>query len=387
MINNNTYHNYNNMDNQHNIVNRCNVCILDLACEIQYMICEHLCIVDRMSLKFTCWELNQLIDKELMDLEPFIRERIKDFIQPDEFLNLLEYEVISGSFIVACLYNTWDFDDIDIYARKSTLNSIQREVYTSDLMLHAARDERHLICREMYQEIEQRPEINDTLKEILIDDLPQFNGIQSVVRRYSPMTKFLYKHFWASNGPTPGAIETPYDPSNNNWRIKNFKISSSSKKVQNFQYIIIDGKINKMIYFDYDLDLCRNYYNGELYVSSWDTLINRTSLLYPNIKTAWEYANDTSDYYLSYIIPTISFNVEKFVNFQIEKSRSRFIKYSNRGFTIIPIDNFEQGILNNIRDYLNLLEKGVNMHTKINILFKKLNRISIPPIFAPQLDC
>jgi hypothetical protein len=206
----------------------------------------------------------------------------------------------------------------------------------------------------------------------------------SIISKSSSLTKFLYKYnkFDWNPGEFPQR-----DRINITWKIDKFiNRPKSCDKVINFQRILIQEPIIPMIFHSYDLDLCRNYYDGSLHVSNWDTLIRRSSSLKPSPKLMAEYLpgkrwfgfmgncrirfpieyND--DWRQGLCFP------DEFLKYQISKVILRKEKYESRGFTITPIDNFEEELLENYKEYITKLE----FFDELNI---DLDSIHIDPIF------
>lgn len=77
-------------------------------------IAEYLCYVDRMALKMT----SKVMSRVSLDFKGLVNKKLSKYIDnPDDFCQHLfdSKAVISGSFIIACLYGTDDFNDIDIF--------------------------------------------------------------------------------------------------------------------------------------------------------------------------------------------------------------------------------------------------------------------------------
>lgn len=181
--------------------------------ELINFVTKHLCIVDRMSLRFTCWDLYySYID---LDITPFIRKRIEDYIDSDEFLSLIgENVIISGSFLVACLYDTYDYNDIDIYENYYTINPLIKEHGLDSF------------C-EIYHN-----QADYDLSEITS---PGY-GIRypSDVKKYSKMTNFLAKEIYPVDGNRKISYITKQTVD------ETFSISNYEINGLNFQRIIMD---------------------------------------------------------------------------------------------------------------------------------------------------
>jgi len=335
--------------------------VYDLPQEMISRITNQLCIVDRMALKFTCWDhYETYID---LDIVPFIKARIKDFVDI-EFLEFINEEVIiSGSFLVACLYDTYDYDDIDIYEMRSTVNDLVKRA------LKLPENE-----REYFYDSAPMEDYLEFMDEYIPD------GYDSTyIKKNSKLTKFLFL-----SNPTEFRHVDP-ETDEQSWSVMNFEFEDINGRSQNFQRILIRESARAAIFFDYDLDLCRNYFDGKLHVSSWSTLMSRTSLMMPNSHVALAYARKgfyqnvlqmRENYY------SIIKNINEYLDFQTKRSVNRYKKYVGRGFNIIPVDDFEQKLLDNTIQYLN----DINVTIDEKITLRSRNYVNIEDIISEIND-
>lgn len=94
-----------------------------ISTNIWSYIATYLCYVDKMALKMVCKMTHQIT----INFKSIVIKKLEKHIDnPIEFCNkLYEYNtIISGSFILACLYDTNDYNDIDIFNREIEHNNI-----------------------------------------------------------------------------------------------------------------------------------------------------------------------------------------------------------------------------------------------------------------------
>lgn len=91
---------------------------MNLTKDIWTFISKFLCFVDQMALKRVCKKTSRI----KLDFKKIILDRLSRHIDnPKEFCDQLVYcrAVISGSFIIACLYDTNDYKDIDVFDQQT----------------------------------------------------------------------------------------------------------------------------------------------------------------------------------------------------------------------------------------------------------------------------
>lgn len=327
----------------------------DLPPEIIYNLTNFLCIVDRMSFRFTCWGFyNSCID---MDITPFIIKKLRD-INPEidsyEFLSMINNNtVIGGSFLVACLYDSDDYETIDIYESYSTVNSIvpRMEKYKYDV-----NDFLHSITCEEIDSIRTGPDFDDHL----------FNNVLIC----SKITKFL-------SGYCSRIYHSRKKFSDQFWKNMGFRIC---KKL--FRRFLIRGDIKEFIYFISNLNLCRNYYDGNLFISSWDALITRTSIVKPNLWAANQHVGSSIGRdIIERTIASPKKETYRYILFHVNRIREKCIKYSARGFNIIVVKDFMYKLINNICKHLFEIYKDESLTIEIMNLYDDIFRLvdmSIP---------
>lgn len=246
--------------------------LTDLPLEIFYHIRDFLCYIDFQSLRFTCHYFNSAPPQ---DFKRLVAQKLKKHTDnPEELLNIIDQAkgCISGSFILAVLYDQDFYNDIDIYENPNT--TIPDDVYNITSFSPFSEDE--------------------SLKSgISIDfscqDTPISNYIRTALNIDPNIDSRGYSMICSC--------------------VKNYKI---------FQHILIPFNLPKFILNYYDIDLCSNmYYGGQLYVKSWDKLFSRTDVTRP-------------DCILGMTYPTV--NESK--NYIAEKTQKRIEKYNQRGFNI-----------------------------------------------------
>lgn len=216
-----------------------------LTKDIWICISDYLCYVDKMSLKLVCKKSSKI----KLNFKKVILGKLSKYIDdPKEFCKkLFECKaIISGSFILACLYDTDNFGDIDIFDETNVQNNITR-----------------------------------------------FSHYLYLERKYS-YDFYLY--------------ELVYN-------IRNFNVSGTK-----LQHIALYMNPIKFINMTFDMEICKNYYDGKnLYVKSWTKLIQRKDYIKPNGLLMSFYTND--------------YEVD-------ELSEKRRIKYIKKGFDVTLHPNY-----------------------------------------------
>lgn len=89
-----------------------------LSIGVIHNIVNRLCYVDRIPLKLSCQFFNKIISQKPFDFKSIVLKKLKKHLpNAESFLEILRQNkaVITGSFILACLYDTDDYNDIDVY--------------------------------------------------------------------------------------------------------------------------------------------------------------------------------------------------------------------------------------------------------------------------------
>ena len=82
---------------------------------------EYLCYVDKMSLKLTCNQCSLIS----LNFKKVIKKKLTKYIDdPKTFCQKLHQTgaILSGSFIISCLYDNDNFNDFDVFEKESTNN-------------------------------------------------------------------------------------------------------------------------------------------------------------------------------------------------------------------------------------------------------------------------
>ena len=211
--------------------------LLNLPLEIFYGFRDLLCYVDFQSFRLTCRTISMVQQK---DFKKLLIQKLKLHTdEPEKLLDIIDQTkgCISGSFILAVLYDQNFYNDIDIYENPNT--TIPDDVYNITSFSPFSEDE--------------------SLKSgISIDfscqDTPISNYIRTALNIDPNIDSRGYSMICSC--------------------VKNYKI---------FQHILIPFNLPKFILNYYDIDLCSNmYYGGQLYVKSWDKLFSKVDYLKPN---------------------------------------------------------------------------------------------------------
>lgn len=198
--------------------------ILDLPEDCIYEINKYLCYVDQMALKFSLCHnvkldfisiLNKKLSEHVKDVDKFIDELIKN------------KAIISGSFILACLYDNNNYNDIDIYEYNKSDNYYYSNHYKP------------------FDEMSK-------MQQYYYNQGYKWNSIKSIKSE----SKFC------------GVIG----------RVRNFNYLDNNISIQN---ILVNCNIMKFIDNSFDIEICKNIFNGTLMVKSWDNLFKRSSHIIP----------------------------------------------------------------------------------------------------------
>jgi hypothetical protein len=308
--------------------------IFDLDQNILGRICKYLCYVDRISLKFTCHTLNIRISGTILDFIPIIKKRLLQFLpsikEVDKFLHLLSKfgVIISGSFILACLYNKDWFGDIDIYENYNFFKDFWHKKMEKIKIIpnRKLRNQKFTrVIKKIY---------NDSFLQSYptTDSFGNLDFIESNVsyfytfdHYYSYISKFLLNQSTANYNGLDSYKEA--------YVIRNFPINNTF-----FQHIYIGADPKKFIKHTFDMDICQNFFDGkQLCVSRWDKLIDKKDFIKPNALLLKFYLeHDTKDYsnekaYKDDIYQTC-----------LDKSEVRMKKYQERGFQIELHPKYDQ---------------------------------------------
>lgn len=297
--------------------------ILDIPEDCIYEINQHLCYVDQMAFK-----LALLHDVNLF-FEPILKHKLSENVKDvDKFiLNLINNKAcISGSFILACLYDTDDYNDIDIYEYTNG------DYYSNN-----------------------------------------YKGFDDL----SKMQQYYYEQGYRFNehGKFVGVIQY----------IRNFKYTG--KNIQNI--MVRQQNIIDFIDVSFDMEICKNIFDGTLKVKSWDNLINRSSHIIPtwvllignryycsdinafsgtfksSLSESREFMNTIHNY------DQLGFK-EKILHELDELHEIRVNKYINRGYKIRKHINFDliyDIFIDNILDVYNKHKKeGIYDGTYMNFI-------------------
>ena len=197
----------------------------------------HLCCLDQMRLKLVCRNTSTI----RLDATPTILKKLsKHFPDPKAFLAKLKEtnSIIAGSFILACINDTDDYDDIDVY-----------ENYPQNPM-----------C-------------------------------------ITPFSDYMYSKYPYEKFPEHTYMSRPdtskYDHylRGESYIVRDFKIRGTK-----LQHIRIECPVLKFINASFDLDICKSCFDGErLYVRSWKKLLYKYDYIKPNGMLMEFYPHDVNE--------------------------------------------------------------------------------------------
>jgi hypothetical protein len=206
--------------------------LLCLVSDVFLHIENFLCPVDYNSLRFTCKKLNELASPNV--LQRIIDKLSKHCEDPIDFLNNLDKHnsILSGSFMLACLYDNIEYHDIDIFEYTSPSNQLN-PYWTPP-----------------------------HLRDYFISDIRSDTTTDS-------FRMYLYKTFPSKN-PDPVELYSQH--------------CHTLRSYGNiFQHICTCLPPLTYIPRAFDLDICKVAYTGsKLYVKNWTKLIERSDFLRPN---------------------------------------------------------------------------------------------------------
>ncbi len=291
------------------------------------IIAKYATYVYAMSLKFTCRKINQ--DLKLNFIEVF-KERIgKHVPDPTEFCDMMyKHQVyISGSSIMAFLYDTNDYNDIDIYEWETTPKINCKEVAS----ISSATTETHASTTNSLKNTKNG---NGIMEGHICYCRSEYHFCIGEARL--EFLQYLYRK--CNFSPELRAGNSGTNALNSYFRVNN---STTNK----FQHIATKHNPNKFIYVTYDLDICKNVFNGQsLTVKSWDKLIRKRDVITPTylLNMGIQYMR-TVDYYHNYTKTSLEeymksdYKIDRatYISRSIIKFEERKLKYEKRGFKII----------------------------------------------------
>lgn len=260
---------------------------------------SYLCYVDRIALAQTCKEYHKYNEIWGESFKNIVKRKLRNHLSnPEKFLKLMQNGeiVISGSFILACLFDEDWYGDIDIY---------ENSKYAQDRI----NDANKLITLNSRHYTDQ-----------FIRDIAEFEGpgkIPDSIRelQFTPMTIFLFdqseKYITANMKFSKERII------GNN--IREFTIGNIK-----FQHIPLSFNPHKLIKSTFDADLLKNTFDGTtLRVTSWDLIRSRKDVIKPTGMLFHEYCmwNDDSEH-----------DKNRHIEILHELSNKRIRKYAERGF-------------------------------------------------------
>lgn len=219
----------------------------DIVCAVQ----RFLPYIDQVALSFTCRWLHQI------GTISFIRviwgKLSKHVHNPVEFCQKLKEtgSVISGSFILSCLYDDAKYSDIDIY------ESVNCKYRHEDIYEIEGFHFNKWLYEKQYTNI--NPGGNT------------FEGPIYMIREYA----HLQNYNWYVKPRYPKQVQTAY--------VNYIRKCVEKNNIKPIQYIAIRKMpIREFIEFGFDMDICKNIFDGEkLFVKSWNMLFKKKSYILP----------------------------------------------------------------------------------------------------------
>ena len=277
--------------------------MLSLLPDIFTIIENLLCPVDYNSLRFTCKDLNKL---EKPNYKNIIKQKLRNHIEdPDDFLNNLSKcnAVISGSFILSCLYDNIDYNNIDIFEYIPEYENIDYDNI------------------DIFEYIPEYENFN-------FDCSGSYKTTKNNFRRY------LYNKF----GDETNCHNLGYD-----------RIKYRNREYKDiFNHICTP--IDSLLYIkrSFELDICKNSFNGNnLYIKDWNKLIERRDYIRPSEYTMVFIGGR---YYNKYLCKS---RMQKYENkgFKINRhpKHDKMIKYMN---SLAKNKRLGSNSLKNLLDYV-----------------------------------
>ena len=221
-------------------------------------ICLKSSYISRICLKFTCKRLNDIIIGEALDILPIVKSRLNRHFEGDEetkqFIKLIsKFGIISGSFVLSCIFDddNIDYNDIDIYENVSIVKKEWKEKYKKyDLILNG--NERRGKRRNYHKKFF----VDEIVETVDNNDIPWYPGHKIYnPGQYTRLSKFLLRPNLDQNIDRNYDIPPYYEESH---YARDFIINNMS-----FQHIIVDSDPTKYIKNTFDMDICKNYFDGK----------------------------------------------------------------------------------------------------------------------------
>lgn len=271
---------------------------MEIPSEIYNLISHYLCPVDHNSLRFVC-KSSHIIPQP--DIKKIILSQLSKYTDdPEEFLEQLNQygAIIAGSFILACLYNTDEYHDIDIFeympSSKNRLKYGETHITPSSEKLNL------FYISSLYDDTP-----TDTFRMYLQQ---KYRTCHMLCSRHAKECRLLGCH-----------NESQYKQLKRRHPDLDNYVSEMTCTIREyndiFQHICVPLEPMQYIKRSFDLDICKVAFDGkELYVRDWDKLFSRRDTIRPNAYIMLYYENSTS--------------------FE-EIYEKRYNKYEQKGFKII----------------------------------------------------
>ena len=197
-------------------------------------ICNHLPYISRMCMKFTCKRFNDVIKGPVLDITPIVKSKLRAHLEDNEvdyFLKLIsKYGIISGSFVLSCIYDTDWYNDIDIYEDISiVMNEWEQKTKLFDL-----------IEDENLRNIKRRNYHKKFFMDEMVDNHPWYPGHLSYKPgQYTRISKFLLRYQIVGGDPDTvfGSVNYDLPPYyEESHYARDFKLGGTK-----FQHIILES--------------------------------------------------------------------------------------------------------------------------------------------------
>ncbi len=287
------------------------------------VILNHLCYVDQLSLKLTCH------NRILLNFKNIFIKRL-DKIVPKELTNTFCDELyrtgsyVAGSFILDCLYDTNNHNDIDIYDQTSLQVFDKKPISFGE------------DCFKGYKK--NNLQSSDEKPISFVEDCFGFKGYKKDNLQF---TQSLYKmgFFAKHNACGPDPLIRNYIHSNYKYNIddKNkiqiIPIGLTPKNEKSF--------ITRFINASFDLEICQSIFDGQkLYMKNVNKIIQKYDYIKPNTR------------FMLTVYPYQIKDIKDVTN-------KRMKKYQKKGFNIQKHPKFDE-INQHIKDIIESKRYGVN---------------------------
>lgn len=247
--------------------------------------------------------------------EENIRNKLSLYLDDvDGFLDALynTNALMTGSFVLSCIYEDFEANDIDIYLKVPHLDG-HNEAFT---ILKYMQDNNHLWARLRFFDKKRE----DPAEKISIGNILRVIEFYSVKLPEGEDYRKLRNHIENLEDISNHDGVLPEGFSERHSRDTDFSEYLGDKKIIRIQFILLLEDPQEFIDNSFDLEFCKVTYNGrKLHISNLDSVVQKRSYLFPNLSL------------IRYFM--IKEGVDEDEALQIREEK-RLSKYLKRGFDV-----------------------------------------------------